>query len=239
MHIPQQIFSWLDIPVILILLILEILLSADNASVIAMLVRKLPHKQHKTALFAGLISGFVFRGIAVLLASYLIDLFWMQIIGGLYLLYLAVIHIIGKKKPTAVATKKTSIFKIIFLVELADLLFAVDSILAAFALVVLYYPLPMVTHKLWVIYLGGILGIITMRIAASKLIAILDCVPKLEKIIFFLVGWMGVKLIVEGFDVLFHVSEYIKGFVDLFFWIGTVLIMIFGLISVLLRKKAK
>ena len=81
-----------DLVTIGLLVVLEGLLSADNALVMAIMVLGLPKKEHQAALRYGLIGGFAFRIVATLLAAYLIQVGWVRLVGGLYLLYLAYSH---------------------------------------------------------------------------------------------------------------------------------------------------
>ncbi|MBC1850911.1 hypothetical protein HCA21_14650, partial [Listeria seeligeri] len=128
--------------VFLILVVLEGVLSADNAVVMAVIVKKLPHEQQRKALFYGLVGAFVFRLIAMLIISYLVNFWEIQAIGAIYLLYLAIKHIWDKKKgkdkeaKPEKEPKTTSFWGTVARVELTDIAFALDSILAAAALVV-------------------------------------------------------------------------------------------------------
>src|SRR6185436_4498066 len=81
-----------DLLTIGLLVLLEGLLSADNALVMAIMVLGLPKRQHKQALRYGLVGGFAFRIVATLLAVYLIRLGWVKLLGGLYLAYLTWSH---------------------------------------------------------------------------------------------------------------------------------------------------
>jgi len=65
-----------------LLVVLEGLLSADNALVMAIMVLGLPRSRHKQALRYGLLGGFAFRIIATLLAVYLIQIAWVKLLGG-------------------------------------------------------------------------------------------------------------------------------------------------------------
>src|SRR3954469_1580688 len=95
---------WSDLPLIawyvLTLVILEGLLSADNALVLAIMVRHLPPRQQKQALRYGLWGAFGFRLIAVLLSAVLMRFWIFKVIGGLYLLYLALAHFLGGHDPS-------------------------------------------------------------------------------------------------------------------------------------------
>src|ERR1041384_1468818 len=84
-----------DLITIALLVALEGLLSADNALVMAIMVLGLPKAQHRGALRYGLAGGFAFRIIATLLASSLIRVGWIRLLGGLYLLYLTYTHFRG------------------------------------------------------------------------------------------------------------------------------------------------
>jgi predicted tellurium resistance membrane protein TerC len=66
------------------LVILEGLLSADNALVLAVMVKHLPPEQRKKALFYGLLGAYVFRFIAIGVGVFLIKLWWVKIIGAAY-----------------------------------------------------------------------------------------------------------------------------------------------------------
>src|SRR5271168_1443816 len=75
------------------LVVLEGLLSADNALVLAVMVRHLPKHQQKRALRYGLLGAFVFRLIAVVFAATLLQYWILKVLGGVYLLFMAVSHL--------------------------------------------------------------------------------------------------------------------------------------------------
>ncbi len=198
--------------VLLVLIALEGLLAADNALVLAIMVKDLPELQRKRALFYGLAGAFVFRFASLFVISFLVDVWQLQAIGAIYLLLIALNHIFRKilvrsaKAEAGSATnspKKTAGFwTTVIKVEVADIAFAVDSILAAVALAV---ALPLTTlpqiggmdggHFL-VIFTGGLIGLIIMRFAATFFVKLLQRRPGLEIAAFIIVGWVGVKLTV-------------------------------------------
>ncbi|MDQ0205871.1 TerC family protein [Alkalicoccobacillus murimartini] len=193
--------------VLLILIGLEGVLAADNAVVLAMVIRHLPTDQRKKALFYGLAGAFVFRFASLFLISYLVDVWQIQAIGAIYLLYLSLHYIWRKfimyKTKSAKSVKAPSGFwKTVLKVELADFAFAVDSILAAVALAMTLPEtnLPMIGQMdgghFIVILTGGIVGIVIMRFAASKFVTLLEKRPNLETGAYIIVGWVGVKLAV-------------------------------------------
>ncbi|NBW42842.1 MAG: hypothetical protein EBR29_03335, partial [Sphingobacteriia bacterium] len=74
------------------LVLLETLVSVDNAAVMASMAMRLPEHQRGKALRYGLIGAYVFRGLCLLLAGWMLNLWWIKPLGGAYLLYLAYRH---------------------------------------------------------------------------------------------------------------------------------------------------
>jgi predicted tellurium resistance membrane protein TerC len=86
----------------------------------------------------------------------------------------------------------------VVVIELTDIAFAVDSILAAIALVGGSSPNRSAHHpKLWVVITGGMLGVILMRFAAVMFIKLLDRFPRFETSAYLLVIVIGFKLIAD------------------------------------------
>jgi YkoY family integral membrane protein len=165
-----------DLITIGLLVALEGLLSADNALVMAIMV-------------------LAFRFLATLLAVYLIQLAWVKVLGGLYLLYLTYSHFFGQEEgvdrrqpPPAKGMLGLSPFwATVVRVELINLAFSIDSILVAVAM----------SPKLWVVVTGGILGIVAMRLVVGQLIVLVQRYPALVDGAFIIIAWVGFKLGVE------------------------------------------
>jgi len=199
---------------ILLLIILEGLLSADNALVLAVLVRHLPKDQQKRALRYGIIGAFVFRFIAVLFAAILLEYWIFKIVGAAYLIILALKHFLGEGHDEAVVVaKKHGFWRTVIGVELADIAFSIDSILAAVAMAEGLRPAIKETEflgqslEIWTVWIGGLLGIVTMRYVAGMFISLLDKLPGLASAAYQLVMWIGIKLFASGLDQAFHLKS--------------------------------
>ena len=184
-----------DFFTIALLVLLEGLLSADNALVLAILVLGLPRQEQRKALRYGIIGAFGFRILATLLAVQLIAFGWVKLVGAGYLLYLTFKHFFGhggteerRSIPQARPAFGLSAFwATVVKVELTDIVFAVDSILVAVAM----------SSKTWVIIAGGIFGIITMRLVIGQLLTIVRRYPALVDGAFVIIAWVGIKLLIE------------------------------------------
>ena len=202
-----------DLLTIGLLVMLEGLLSADNALVMAIMVLGLPRREHKKALRYGLVGGFAFRIVATLLAVYLIRLGWVKLLGGLYLLYLSYSHFwSGKTEEERRAPPQAkpwlgmnAFWAAVLRIELVNLAFSIDSILVAVA----------VSPKLWVVVTGGILGIVAMRLVVGQMIALIERYPTLVDAAFVIIAWVGVKLIVEYLHLVGYVEVEIPQWLSL------------------------
>lgn len=238
-HVFSDPTSW---GIIATLVILEGLLSADNALVLAVMVKHLPKEQQKRALFYGIIGAYIFRFIAIGVGVYLVQITWIKVAGGLYLLWIALSNLfhlefklarvggipllpyIGKKKggeeEEVVENKGYGFWRTVLAVELMDIAFSIDSVLAAFG----------VSEEVWVLFLGGILGVLMMRGVAQVFLRLIDKFPELEKAAFILIILIAAKMIAGAYH--FHVPhQYFFGLIIAVF-AGT---MIF---SVIRQKRA-
>jgi len=184
-----------DLVTIGLLVILEGLLSADNALVMAVMVLGLPDEQQKKALRYGLVGAFVFRIIATLAATSLIRIALVKLLGGLYLCYLTWQHFRARGNPDAEKAADAAkpafglspFWATIVRVEVMNLAFSIDSILAAVAM----------SPKRWVVMVGGLLGIVALRVVVQQLLGLIKRYPALVDGAFVIIAWVGFKLLTE------------------------------------------
>jgi len=207
---------------IVALVFLEGLLSADNALVLAVMVRHLPKDEQKRALRYGIFGAFLFRLIAVLLSTALLRFWHFKVAGGLYLLYLAISHFTASEDdPHEVKRSRfgNGFWATVVAVEFADIAFSIDSIVAAVAMAPKHYPQWLQST---IVVTGGILGIITMRYVAGYFIILLDKFKGLATGAYYLVAWIGIKLVVSGIHSAGYLTEEMP---EWLFWGGMILIV--------------
>lgn len=233
---------------VLNIIIMESLLSIDNAAVLASMVMELPEKQRKSALFYGMIGAIGFRIICLFLASFLIKIWWIETIGGFYLMLLSFNYFRQKsreKTDTKNHEKHSKLFNkitkyitpfvaTVFLIQLMDLAFSIDNVLAVVAF----------TKNMTLIITGVIIGIITMRFVAVKFVELMTKYPFLEASAYLIIGILGIKLFISiftHFNPDFMILKYIgsggnvplhqKEQIDMIFSVLTILIFLSPLIS--------
>lgn len=185
-----QSFSSNDLLLILTLVGLEALLSADNALVLALMVKHLPRQQQRKALMYGLGGAFVLRSTAIVLAAYLIGLWWIQVLGAAYLIYLPFKHFSKHAGGSGPLGAQGGFWPTVVRLELVDIAFAIDSVIVAVAVVdTVLHP-----DKVWVVIAGAVVGLVILRFAAGYFIRLLERFPALDHMAYLLVGWAGIKL---------------------------------------------
>lgn len=169
------------------LVIMECLLSVDNAVVLAAQTKTLDdEKDRRKALSYGLWGAYVFRFIAIGLGTYLINLWEIKVLGALYLIYLAYAYFFkpSKEKEINLGKSKRGFWKTVLSIELMDIAFSVDAVLASLA----------IADNPVVILIGGFVGILCMRGIATVIARWMDRIPELEGMAYFLIFFIGVKL---------------------------------------------
>jgi YkoY family integral membrane protein len=175
------------------LIFLEGILSVDNALAMALQVRSLEASLQRRALLYGMWGAFILRAVAILGAKWLMSIWWLQIAGALYLVYLVIAHFALRREAHLYEGKDSSpreFWSTIAMVELTDAAFAIDSTLVAVGM----------SNHLWVVLAGVALGILAVRYAAMLFVKLLQNCPEIEHLGFILVGWVAVRLFSEGFE---------------------------------------
>jgi YkoY family integral membrane protein len=283
-----QDMHWGDLGVVGLLILLEGVLSIDNALVLGLLAKRLPPELRKKALTYGLVGAFAFRFLAIGVAAFLLEWNVVKLIGGGYLAYIAIRHLFFETHEDVDARVKVSaagepelvdrstglpiterqeqveiderapapfvdaagrrrapktyakFWPTVIVIELTDIAFAVDSILAAIALVGRKPPGYVGVHpKLWVIITGGILGVILMRFAAVVFIKLLERFPRFETAAYILVAIIGGKLLADwGFNSAEHHRLDFHDWHSPEFWVFWIL-MVLGFLSGFLPQRAE
>jgi len=204
--------------VVLQLIFLEGILSIDNAAVLGAMAASLPPDQaipwprrlralghpldrllggqRSAALKVGLLGAYLGRAAMLLVAHFIVQNPWLRMLGGSYLIYLGADHLSGLADDAShdetahqPETQRSGFWSVVLAIELADLAFSLDNVVAAVAL----------SSNMAVVLLGVALGIVTMRFAATLFANLVTREPVLEPAAYILVLTIGLRLIIEEF----------------------------------------
>ncbi len=188
--------------VILNLIVIESLLSVDNAAVLALMVLDLSREQRAKSLRYGIIGGYVFRGLALIFASYLMRFWFLKALGGLYLIFLFYDWIRKKRKESVTEKQgikeRSRLFKIIssrigqfwttvIMIEIMDMAFSVDNVFAAVAF----------TKNIILVWVGVFIGMLAMRFVSQAFVRAMERFVFLESSAFVVIGLLGIKLVLS------------------------------------------
>ncbi|MBP2057477.1 YkoY family integral membrane protein [Lactobacillus colini] len=203
----QVLTSAKDWMMILTLILMECLLSVDNAVVLAAQTQTLPDKEEqRKSLVYGLWGAYLFRFIVIGVGTYLIHFWEIKLLGGIYLLYLVFKYFYDERHPQKVAEAEKkkearekakliesgqkkhhlSLFwRTVISIEAMDIVFSIDSVLAALAM----------SDNPVVVLLGGMIGILCMRGVAEIIIKLMEIIPELKTMAYVLITIIALKLL--------------------------------------------
>lgn len=179
--------------VVISLIVIEGLLSVDNALAIAAMASHLDEKKRKVAMTVGYAGAYGFRIVALFIADYIIGNPWLMVVGSAYLIWLMCAHFAelnekGSEHDEAVNVSHHSFGGTIAMIAFLDLSLSFDNVVAAVAFA---------RDSITLVYIGVTIGIITLRLVAGYCIKLLEKHPWLEHTAFLLVGFVGMLLCLE------------------------------------------
>jgi YkoY family integral membrane protein len=179
-------------PILLLVLVaLEAVLSADNAIALASISQSLvDEKLRPKALNLGLIFAYILRMTLIVAATWVVRYWQFQVAGAAYLLWLVFQYFMAGKDEDGEPKRPqyTSLWQVIPLIAITDLAFSLDSVATAIA----------VSSDTWLVISGATIGIILLRFMAELFIRWLDEYTHLEDAGYVAVGLVGIKLLVRA-----------------------------------------
>jgi YkoY family integral membrane protein len=172
-----------------VLILLELVLSADNAIALAAIAQGLEGDAlQKKALNLGLVLAFVLRVTLILAASWVLKYWQFEVAGAAYLLWLVYQHFSTHSEDgEASGPEFGTLWQAVPTIALTDLAFSLDSVTTAIAL----------SKDVFIVLLGGTIGIIALRFMAGLFIKWLDIYVHLEDAGFVTVAFVGIRLLVR------------------------------------------
>lgn len=181
--------DWL---IIFSLVLIECLLSVDNAVVLAAQTQSLPTQElREKSLFYGIWGAYIFRFIIIGLGTYLINFWEIKVIGSLYLAFLVFQFFTQtrvKHTRKLASDRKHRVlplfWSVVIQIEAMDIVFSIDSVLASLA----------ISSNPVIVLIGGMIGILAMRGVAEVIMRLMRRIPELEPMAYILIGLIAIKL---------------------------------------------
>ena len=177
--------------ILLVLIVLEAVLSADNAIALAAIARSVKDaKSQRQALNIGLVGAYILRITLILAATWVIKYWQFELLGALYLLWLVFNYFVLSDDDEDDEHRSLgfkSVWQVIPTIAITDLAFSLDSVTSAIA----------ITEDTWLIIAGGTIGIVILRFLAGLFIRWLEEYTYLEDAGFITVGFVGLRLLLK------------------------------------------
>lgn len=185
MELLQSVDFWIGL---LKIIWINIILSGDNAVVIALAARSLPPLQQRKAIFWGTGAAVVLRVALTVVAAKLLELPYLQIAGGLLLLWIGV-QLLGADDGAEGEEKQHgNLFSAIRTILIADLIMSLDNVIGVAAAANGNIPL---------LVIGLAIAIPIVIFGSTLMIKIMDRFPIIVMIGAGLIGWVAGEAIVS------------------------------------------
>lgn len=165
---------------------INIVLSGDNAVVIALACRNLPPAQRRMGILLGAGAAVVLRIIFTVMIAYVLDVPWLKLVGGLLLFWIAIKLLMSEEADEDSIKAGGSLYEAVKIVAIADVVMSLDNVLAIAAAA---------GGQMWLIVLGLIISIPLVVFGATLILALLTRFPILVWAGAALLGWVAGELI--------------------------------------------
>ena len=164
----------------------NIILSGDNAVVIALAARSLPEKQQKQAVIWGSAAAIVMRVILTLFAVALLQLPWLKLVGSLLLFWIGVKLLIPEDDNEDIPASD-QLISAIKTILIADLVMSVDNVIAVAAAA---------GGSVMLLIIGLAISIPLVIYGATLLLKLMERFPVIITIGAALIGWVAGEMLV-------------------------------------------
>ena len=167
---------------------INIILSGDNAVVIALAARGLPAEQQKKAIMFGSGAAVVLRIALTVVAAKLLALSFLQIVGGILLLWIGTQLLHGEDEEEGEGKEHSGLMTAIRTILIADLVMSLDNVIAVAAAA---------KGSMTLLVLGLAISIPLVIFGSQLMIKLMDRFPVIITLGAALIGWVGGETIVS------------------------------------------
>ncbi len=179
---PELVASLLEI------LGVNIILSGDNAVVIALAARNLPHKQQRMAIILGSAAAILLRVVLTLVAAEMLQLPWLRLAGGALLLWIGVSLLLDGDQGSHDAKPGQGLWGAVRTILVADFVMSLDNVLGVAAAAKGHFGL---------LITGLVLSIPLIMFGSGIILRIMDRYPIIITLGAALIGYVAGEMLVD------------------------------------------
>lgn len=189
----QQPIFWVQLGAIIWI---NLLVSGDNAVMIALAARSLPARQQKLAVFWGSAAAVALRVILTLFAVALLSIPWLKLVGGALLLWIG-IKLLAPKKDEGEFSASDKLWSAVRTILVADLIMSLDNVIAVAAAANAAAPTPdLATMKYVLLILGLAISIPIVIFGSMMMLKVMERFPVIIALGAALLGWIAGDIMV-------------------------------------------
>lgn len=196
MEFLQDVNFWIGL---LKIIWINIILSGDNAVVIALAARSLPPHQQKTAILFGSGAAVVLRIALTLVAAQLLQMSFLQVVGGLLLLYIGVQLLSEEEEGDGHAKENGGLMAAVRTILIADVVMSLDNVIAVAAAA---------KGSTLLLMLGLAISIPMVIFGSTLMIKLMERFPIIVTLGAALIGWVGGETIVSDVALKGALADY-------------------------------
>jgi YjbE family integral membrane protein len=181
---------------------IDVLLSGDNAVVIALVARQLPEEKQKWGIIGGTVAAIVLRVVMAVFAAFILGVPGLSLFGGAYLVWVAIQLILGDDDGDGDTKACVSIYAAIGTIAVADATMSLDNVMAVAALA---------QGHLILMVLGVVISIPLVIAGAAVISKVIERFPILTWAGAALLGWVAGGIIASDPFVAPHLNHYVAG----------------------------
>lgn len=181
------------------IILIDLIMSGDNAIVIALASRNLPVHQQKKAIFWGVFGAVFFRVLLTIIASFLLQVPYLMLAGGIALFFIAVRMLAPAPSKEAKGKEASNLLEAIRIILFADVIMSLDNILAIAGIA---------GGNIILLTFGLLLSIPIVIFGSTFLLKIMSKHPIFVYIGACVLGWTAGKMIVNDAAVLEALSPF-------------------------------
>jgi YjbE family integral membrane protein len=176
---------------------INLLVSGDNAVMIALAARSLPPGQQKLAVFWGSAGAVALRVALTLFAAALLELPWLKVAGGVLLLWIGV-KLLAPAAEEPDVTGHTRLWHAVRTILVADLVMSMDNVIAVAAAANAAAPTPdLAAMKYALLVLGLAISIPIVIFGSVLMLGVMSRFPAVVVLGAALLGWIAGDIVVE------------------------------------------
>jgi YjbE family integral membrane protein len=176
---------------------INLLVSGDNAVMIALAARSLPERQKRLAVFWGSVAAVILRIALTAVAATLLELPWLKLAGGALLIWIGVKLLVPRREETGVSAS-SRLWHAIWTILVADLVMSIDNVIAVAAAANAAAPTPeLAAMKFTLLVLGLAVSIPIVIFGSVLMLGLMARFPVVIALGAGMLGWIAGEIIVE------------------------------------------